>query len=351
MHDEVGEVVFVRLGVKEGSPIFRGRIQQRSTNRGELEHPVTVTQHCPIEEPPGGASVPVLERMVVGKPEVERDGADDRVDERPVVGGLVGKPEHFPHPLRKFDRRWRRMQHPLVALVPYPHTVIVRPLDAALGVRIVQGVSGEGGVQSQQDVLRERLRSEATNGLHRPVVVEDHLLAPVFRTPSGANHVLGDDAGGGCTFELARGDCLLDQRIDYEPIAQPGIRHVFRSTNPAPRLTVDPMQGLLHLVGQHVDQRPTNGVAHRKPTILAAPGELDSDPPLLVIQAGGRFSPEEPVPVFVAAADRGTESSSHHVDEALAMLYEEFTKRLGGKWRLHGWGFLDTRMYQFLRRR
>ena len=110
---------------------------------------------------------------------------------------------------------------------------------------------------------------------------------------------------------------------------------MFRGTNPASRLAVDPMQGLLYLVGQHVDERPTKGVAHRKPTILAAPGELDSEPPLLVIQAGGRFSPEEPVPVLVAAADRGTESSSHHVDEARAMLREELTKRLRGEWRLH----------------
>ena len=196
MHDEVGEVVLVRLGVQEGAPVSRGRIQQKAADRGELEHPVAVAQHCPIEEPPGGASVPVLERMVVGKPEVERNGADDRVHERPVVGALVGKPEHFPHPLGEFGRRWRRMQHPLVALVPYPHAVVVRPLNAALGVRIVQGVSREGGVQAQQDILRERLRSEATNGLHRPVVVEDHLLAPVSRTPSGANHVLGNDAGG-----------------------------------------------------------------------------------------------------------------------------------------------------------
>ena len=61
--------------------------------------------------------VPVLERMVVREPEVERDGADDRVHEWLVVRALVGEPEHRPQPIGELARGRRRVENPLIALV------------------------------------------------------------------------------------------------------------------------------------------------------------------------------------------------------------------------------------------
>ena len=99
-------------------------------------------------------------------------------------------------------------------------------LNAALGVRIVQGVGGKGGVQPQQDRLGQWFLTQTADGFHRPEVVEDHPLAPVPRRSSRPIMFLGDNAGGGRALELTGGDRLLDQRIDDEPVTQRRIRYV-----------------------------------------------------------------------------------------------------------------------------
>ena len=240
-----------------------------------------------------------------------------------------------------FRGRWG-MQNPLVAVIDDPDPFVSGALDAAGRLRIVEGVGREGGVQSQHPVRGQGLVLDPPDVLHPPIVVEDHVLATVPRAPARADHVLRHDPRRRSPFELARSDRLLDQGIDDEPVTEIRVRHLFGDADPAAELAVDPVQGLLHRIGQHEEEGPSPGVAQRQRAELATPGQLHPQPPFVVGQAirGGELA--QPVPVQVPPVDRWTEPLVQNLGETAAVLGEQRVERLRGEGQLASWSCLGA---------
>ena len=202
MRDEIGQVVPVSLGVQERPGIPGRGLLEETADRDELAHPVPVTEHRPVEERPSRAPVAIFERVVVGEPEVKRDGADDRVQKRTVSRVLVGEPDQRVHPIRQLFR-WRRgMENAVLRGIPHPDAFFSRGLHTPGGVRVVERVGRHGDIQTLQRIESQRSVLHVPDRLHRPIVVEDHPFATVARPPAGPDHRSRDRPGRRCPFEL-----------------------------------------------------------------------------------------------------------------------------------------------------
>ena len=267
---------------------------------------------------------------------MEHDGPDDRMQEPAVVRALVGEADHGVQPIRQLLRRRRDMQNPLVAVIDDPDPFVPGALEPAARLRVVEGVGRQGGVQSQHPARGQRLVLDPPNGLHRPIVVEDHVLTAVPRAPARTDHVLRHYPRRRSPFELARSDRLLDQRINDEPVTEVRIRHLFGDADPAAELAVDPVQGLLHRIGQHEEEGPPPGVAQRQRAELAVSGQLHSQPPFLVVQAIRGNEVAQPVPVQVPSIDRWVEALVQHLGQTVAVLGKQCIERSWCEGQLHG---------------
>jgi len=115
LEDEVGQVIVVRLGEEE-SPSVLGRSFQEDLGDGdELEEPIPVPQHRPVEQSSRDAAVAVNERVVVGQPEMQDDRPQDRM-EKPLRCSTVGEVTHGSHSLFELLGR-RRVVKDLVVHV------------------------------------------------------------------------------------------------------------------------------------------------------------------------------------------------------------------------------------------
>ena len=70
--------------------------------------------------------------------------------------------------------------------------------------------------------------------------------------------------------------------------------------------------------------------------MLTAPGKLDSEPPLLVVQPTGSVEVTKPIPVQVATLDGGTTGMPQHIGEPSTMLDEQVMKGFRGEGLFHG---------------
>src|SRR4051794_13669815 len=81
MEDEIRQVVAISLRVQEGQAVLGRRFAEDLRNGEELEEPVPVVQHLPVEERARRAPISVDEWMIVRQPEMQDDRADHWMNE------------------------------------------------------------------------------------------------------------------------------------------------------------------------------------------------------------------------------------------------------------------------------
>lgn len=272
---------------------------------------------------------------------MDRDGPHDRRQELAVVAG-VGEVAQRLQPGRQLRGRRRYVQGDRgVTTVLHDHVVRGGPQPAGL-VRFVQCVVHQQPVDLQDRIDAQWPVTQASERLHHRVVVEDHLLAAVARRPAGAEHFLGDLAGGRRAFKLRGGHRFLDQRAHQIAPADRLIVDPIGTEDHAGRLAIEEVQLALHGPGDRHGERVADLVVQWQFTRDRPPCELDRRPPVLCGQADWRGQVPEVVPVFVRAIDLGTDSAAQHLFQSQSPL----TKQVGQLRSDHGQFHSDPN-YQF----
>jgi len=202
------------------------------------------------EEDARGSAVAVLERVVVGKPEVQEDRANHRVNESLCVFPLVCEVAKEPQPLGQLLGGRRAVDRLTVVAVEYRDPFFPGTLKTSGGRGVVERPRGHDPVQLQ-DRLRAQARADVLpHELQGAEVVDDHPLASVFRRSAAAQQLLGDLPRRGGALELARTDRLLHQGIDEValPRAALGGDHVLHRDLTA-AMPIDRAKALQHQVG------------------------------------------------------------------------------------------------------
>ena len=215
VNEEVGGVALIGLGLQKGTFVLSPGLADEPRDRQVLGKPVVVLAHRPEEEDAGSTAVAVFEGVVICEPEVQQDRPDHRVHELLALVRFVCEAAEHLHPLRQF-LGGRGPVDRVLPIVPVEdrHPLLIRPLQPAGRIRILQRSLGDDPVQFQHR-LRGQVSAEVVpNELKRPVVVGDHPLTVVFGAAAAPQHLLRNETRGRRTLELAGADRLLHQRVD-----------------------------------------------------------------------------------------------------------------------------------------
>ena len=323
---EVGEVVVVAFTQQERALVLPPGLVDRRGNRNELEQPVALIEHRPIEERPGRTAVSIAEGVVVGQPEVQGDGPDHRM-EKHSRGLAVSKAAEQLQALLQLAGRRRHVEHRSVGVVH--HNVLAKRAQPAGVSRIIQRVLTHQPVEIQHQLRRQGLILELPDALHCPVVVEDHLLGAIPGRTAAADHGLGHIPRRRRTLHLGGGDRLLHQRAQQVAISSGGSGDGFRGHHAGACLHVDLMKAL----EQHrrlAEPEGTAVAAQQSQRNACAPAsKLLGEPPLPMAEPLRRLTMMQLIPVEIAIPLRGCGQLRKHGHGLLqpAALGEQFLHR------------------------
>src|SRR6478752_9443630 len=128
MDQEIGDVSSIGLRFHEGPGVLSRGLADEPRDRQILSEPITMSSHQPEEENPSGAPIAILERMVVGEPEVQEDCPDDGMDELPAVVAFIREVAEQLHPFGKLLGRRRFMNGLSVVSIEDSNALLVRAL-------------------------------------------------------------------------------------------------------------------------------------------------------------------------------------------------------------------------------
>ena len=271
-------------------------------------------EHGPIEQGTGGAAISIHEGVVVGKPEMEDDRPDGRMEK---VGRrfCVGEVAHGLKPALQFGGRGRLVEDgaEIVADDPY----FFRPAQASGGGGIVESVVGDQLVDTEDHGGGQGLLFQLGDPLHGQVVIENHALAGVARGTAGADHFLGDFPSGDGTLQLAGGDRLLDERADEVVIAGLWIGDGFGDAQGTAGADVNLVEFLLHQIGDGEQKGIALFVREGKGFRGAHSLKLHGGPPFLRGEARRRGQVPELAPVDVVVWGERFPGQPHYGGQAV----------------------------------
>ena len=218
-----------------------------------------------------------------------------------VAAGSVGEGTHRIQASRKLSRRRRGVQHGAVALIDH-FDGLVRMAHPPGGGVVVKGSLCYRTLDLEEEIRRQRGILVTPDRLHRAEVVEDHALATVGRRTPGADHLLGYLADGGSALQLARGNCLFDQRSDVVLVPCVRIGDLRRHADAPAGAQVDPVEEFLNRSRQAVAKWGMRAIPKRRLLCGATPSELFGCPPLLMGEVLLSRAPAQFIPVQVAIA-------------------------------------------------
>jgi len=294
--DEIGEIVVVGGDVEEGAAIGGGGGAEDGGERKELEKVVTVMEEAPVKEDAGHGAVAVDERVVVGEPVVQEDGAQHGV-QKGCGGAGVGESEEGFQAGGKFGGGRGLVEKAVFEVFETDGFVVAA--EAAGGIGAGEGAGGEALVEFGEEGERERLGADFADEFEGAVVVEGHLLAAVARAATGAEQLAGDLGGEIGAFEVAGGDGLGHESTDGEVVAGVAIAEQVRQGGVGGEAAVEAVEGLGKAVGGAETEGMALAVFERDFAAAKLALEFEGEPPLTGGQVGRRGLEAEFVPVGV----------------------------------------------------